>query len=51
MIGAMWAAKFAVGHPKANYWIRAILVGVIILAVIHFLGIYDFLSEKVMSII
>lgn len=51
MIGALWAAKFAVGHPKANYWIRAILVGIIIIAIVRFLGIYDFLSEKLVMII
>lgn len=48
MIGAIWAAKFAVGHPKANYWIRAILIGIIIVAIIQFLGIYDFLKEKLL---
>ncbi len=50
MFGAAWLAKFAVGHPKANYWIRAILVGIIIIAIIRFLGIYDFLSEKLFSV-
>ncbi len=49
MVGAMWAAKFAVGHPKANYWIRAILIGIIIVAIIRFLGIYEFVSEKIMA--
>lgn len=50
MVGAMWAAKFAVGHPKANYWIRAILVGIIIIAIIRFLGIYEFVRETIMNI-
>ena len=49
MIGAIWAAKFAVGHPKANYWIRVILVGIIIIAIVRFLGIYELLSEKLLS--
>jgi hypothetical protein len=51
MIGAMWAAKFAVGHPKANYWIRGILVGIIIIAIVRFLGIYEFLSEKLLAML
>jgi hypothetical protein len=51
MLGAFWAAKFAIGHPKANYWIRGILIGIIIIAIIRFLGIYDFLSEKILILI
>lgn len=51
MLGAMWAAKFAVGHPKANYWIRAVLIGIIIMAIVRFLGIYEFLSEKIVNMI
>lgn len=51
MIGAMWAAKFAIGHPKANYWIRAILIGIILIAIVRFLGIYDFLSEKLLLLL
>ncbi|WP_338760843.1 sulfite exporter TauE/SafE family protein [Bernardetia sp. ABR2-2B] len=51
MLGAMWAAKFAIGHPKANYWIRAILIGIIIIAIIRFLGIYDFISEQIVSLL
>lgn len=50
MLGAMWAAKFAVGHPKANYWIRAVLIGIIIIAIIRFLGIYEFLNEKLLGL-
>lgn len=51
MIGAAWAAKFAIGHPKASYWIRGILIGIIIIAIIRFLGIYDFVMEQLTTMI
>ena len=49
MIGAFWSAKFAIGHPKANYWIRGILITIIIIAIIRFLGVYDFVIEKILA--
>ena len=43
-IGAWLAARFAVGNPNANVWVRRLLIAVIVLSIIKLFGGFDLLS-------
>jgi hypothetical protein len=40
-LGAWFAAKFAINHPKANIWIHRLLVIMVLVAIVKLLGIYE----------
>lgn len=39
VIGTWAAVRFVTTHPKANYWVRQLLILVLLVAIVHFLGI------------
>ena len=40
-IGAWLAARFAVGNPNANIWVRRLLIAVIVLSILKLFGVFD----------
>lgn len=40
-VGAYFAAKFVIHHPKANIWIHRLLVIMVLVAIIKIFGIYE----------
>lgn len=47
MAGAAWAAKFALNDARANYWIRSILIGIIIIAILRFSGVGAWIVDTI----
>jgi len=43
-IGAWLAARFAVGNPNANVWVRRLLIAVIVLSILKLFGVFDLVS-------
>ncbi len=43
-IGAWLAARFAVGNPNANIWVRRLLITVIVLSILKLFGVFDLAS-------
>ncbi len=43
-IGAWLAARFAVGNPNANLWVRRLLITVIVLSILKLFGVLDLVS-------
>lgn len=46
-LGAWFAAKFAINHPKANIWIHRLLVIMVLVAIVKLLGIYELIIGMV----
>ena len=42
-LGAWLAARFAVGNPNANIWVRRLLITVIVLSILKLFGAFDLL--------
>lgn len=43
-IGAWLAARFATSHKDANIWTRRLLITVVVVSIIQFFGIWDFIT-------
>jgi uncharacterized membrane protein YfcA len=46
-IGAWLAARFAVGNPNANIWVRRLLIAVIVLSILKLFGVFDLISGMI----
>ena len=42
-LGAWLAARFAVGNPSANIWVRRLLIAVIVFSILKLFGAFDLL--------
>ncbi|MGF1534676.1 MAG: sulfite exporter TauE/SafE family protein [Bernardetiaceae bacterium] len=40
-LSARWSVRFAVHHPKANFWIRNLLILIVLIAIVRFLRLYE----------